>query len=247
MLNTNNPETIKQALLDFAQTINSSVLFPTLIPEAAPLVVSDPYAFAVATCLDRGAKADVIWTIPYYIKEQLGHLDPLRIYEMSIEELTEMFSHLPRRPRFVNDAPRTLKELTRIVVEECGGDASNIWVGKGVREVKRTFLSIHGVGNGIANMAVLLIEKAFPVHFEDLDRRYMDIKPDVHTMRVLYRLGVSDIQTEQATIDAARYLSPEYPGAVDGSLWYIGRSCCFAIAPKCNTCPVEFICVKRFD
>jgi hypothetical protein len=125
------------------------------------------------------------------MKNLLGHLDPHHIYQMSVEELVDLFARLPRRPPYVNDTPRTLKELTRIVVEECGGDASRIWMGKRASEVKGTFLSIHGVGPGIASMAVLLIEAAFPIHFDDLDRKDMDIKPDVHTVRVLYRLGVS--------------------------------------------------------
>lgn len=247
MENPNSPQKIKEALLDYAQTIDSAVLFPALTPEAASFVVSDPYAFAIATCLDRGAKADVIWTIPYYIREYLGHLDPSRIYKMSIDDLTIMFERLPRKPRFVNDAPRTLSELTQIVVEEYDGDVTKIWTGKSAREVKRTFQSIHGVGNGIANMAVLLIEKAFPIRFNDLDRVRMDIKPDVHTMRVLYRLGVSDNLSEQEAIDAARFLSPEFPGAVDGALWYIGRSWCYATTPKCSACPVEFVCIKQIN
>jgi len=247
MLNSDDLERVRQALLDCGQAFDSAELFPTVIPEAAPLVVSDPYAFAIATCLDRGAKAELIWTIPYDIKKLLGHLDPHRIYQMSLEELAGLFVRLPRRPRYVNDAPRTLKELTRIVVEECGGDASKIWKGKHASEVKRTFRSIHGVGPGIASMAVLLIEAAFPIRFDDLDRRHMDIKPDVHTIRVLYRLGVSQAMTEQAAVGAARRLSPEYPGALDGSLWNIGRTWCHATAPNCFECCVESICAKRID
>jgi hypothetical protein len=137
----NGLERIRKALIDCSQSFNSADLFPTVIPEAAAFVVSDPYAFSIATCLDRGTKADIIWTIPYDIQQFLGHLDPHRIYQKSLEELADLFAHLPRRPRYVNDAPRTLKELTRIVVEECGGDASNIWKGKRASEVKRTFLS----------------------------------------------------------------------------------------------------------
>lgn len=238
-------EDIRQVLFDCSQNFDSAVLFPTVIPEAAPLVVSDPYAFCIATCLDRGTKADIIWTIPYDIQHFLGHLDPHRIYQMSLEELADLFAHLPRRPRYVNDAPRTLNYLTRIVVEECSGDASNIWRGKRASEVKRTFLSIHGVGPGIASMAVLLIEAAFQIRFDDLDRRNMDIKPDVHTIRVLYRLGVSQAMTEQAAVAAARGLNPEYPGAVDGPLWNIGRTWCHAIAPRCSVCCMEPVCAKR--
>lgn len=246
MTRSDDLEDIRQALFDCSQNFESDVLLPTVIPEAAPLVASDPYAFSLATCLERGTKADIIWTIPYDIQQYLGHLDPHRIYQMSVDELADLFAHLPRRPRYVNDAPRTLKELTRIVVEECRGDASNIWKGKRASEVKRTFMSIHGVGSGIASMAVLLIEAAFTIRFDDLDRKNMDIKPDVHTIRVLYRLGVSQAMTEQSAVEAARRLNPDYPGAVDGPLWNIGRTWCHALAPKCSLCCMERVCAKRF-
>ena len=156
---------IYRALMDFSAAQNPAFLFPTMVPEAASLIVTDPYAFAIATCLDRGTKVEIIWTIPYYIKNHLGHLDPFKIHRMSLEELAEMFRQLPHRPRFVNDAPRTLKELTNIVVGECEGDTSKIWMDKHAAAVKRTFQSIHGVGEGIANMAVLLIEAGLPGSF----------------------------------------------------------------------------------
>jgi len=157
-----------------------------------------------------------------------------------------LFSRLPKRPRYINDAPRTLQELTRIVVEECDGDAANIWRGKRAAEVNRTFVSIHGVGTGIANMGVLLIEAGFGVRFSDLDRKHMDIKPDIHTKRVLYRLGVSEEETDEAAIAAARKLHPEFPGELDGALWEIGREWCFASNPDCANCPMMRSCLQRF-
>jgi len=234
---------LTNALLAYGKTLSSAVLFPTVIEEAAQFVTRDPYAFCIATCLDRGAKADIIWTIPYDIKNLLGHLDPHQVYKMSLTEITALFDHLPRRPRYVNAAPRTLQELTRIVVEECNGDASRIWKGKSAAEVKWIFRSIYGVGPGIANMAVLLIEKAFLVRFED--RANMDIKPDIHTKRVLYRLGASFAETEEAAIEATRRMNPEYPGIVDGALWYVGRTWCSPTCPNCVDCPVSGVCAKR--
>ena len=47
---------------------------------------------------------------------------------------------------------------------------------------------VYGVGNGISNMAVRLIESMYDFRFPDLDYSRMDIKPDVHTTRVLYKL-----------------------------------------------------------
>ena len=190
-MNKENIGQIRDLLLSYSVGMDPQVLFPTLEPEASKLVIDDPYAFAIAVSLDRGTKADLIWTIPYYIKTDLGHLDPSKIYQMSISDLESLFQRLPKKPRYVNAAPRTLQELTILVVEEFDQDAAQIWEGKTAGQVKRTFQSIYGVGEGIANMSVLLIEAAYPIRFNDLERTRMDINPDVHTMRVLYRLGVS--------------------------------------------------------
>ncbi len=70
---------LTRSLLDFGETIPTSDLFPTVVQEAAEIVSNDPYAFSIACCLDRGSKADIIWTIPYDIKNDLGHLDPFKI------------------------------------------------------------------------------------------------------------------------------------------------------------------------
>ena len=233
---------ITNTLLRHGKTISSQVLFPTVIPEASNIIANDPCAFCIACCLDRGTKAEIIWTIPYDMQKTLGHLDPQRIYTMTMGQLEGLFKRLPRRPRYVNDAPKTIQDLTRFVVEKCNGDASLIWKGKKAIQVHRIFDSFHGVGPGIASLAVLLIEQAFPVRFEDRDN--MDIKPDVHTVRVLYRLGVSDDITPESALEASRRMNPEFPGIVDGALWDIGRNWCFSINPNCSKCPVSGVCAK---
>jgi endonuclease-3 len=234
---------ITDALLEYGKTIPPEVLFPTVSPDAAEIVTHNPYAFCIATCLDRGTKAEIIWTIPFDIRNDLGHLDPFKINQMSLDDLADLFVRLPRRPRYVNDAPRTVKELTRIVIRECDGDASLIWIGKKAIQVQRTFDSVHGVGRGIASMAALLIEKAFSIQFEDPEN--MDIKPDVHTKRVLYRLEASVAETEEAALEATRRMNPAFPGKVDGALWEIGRRWCRPTNPDCKNCPVKTVCMKR--
>jgi endonuclease III len=164
---------------------------------------------------------------------------------MTPNELAELFERLPRKPRYVNDAPKTIRDLTRIVVDDCEGDAFNLWKGKPAAEVNHTLMSLHGVGPGIASMGVLLIEKAFGVLFSDLDRRRMDIKPDVHTVRVLYRLGVSEANTTAAAIATTRRMNPSFPGELDNPVWVIGRKWCRAFDPICHECPMNEVCLKR--
>ncbi len=165
---------------------------------------------------------------------------------MSLDDLAALFEGLPRKPRYVNDAPRTVHELTRIVVLECGGDASGLWVGKAAAETKRTLQSIYGVGPGMASMALLLIERAFDTHFPESERHAMDLKPDVHTTRVLYRLGVFGVMTEQAAVQAAREVNPSFPGEIDAVLWDIGRSWCYAEKPARRQCAMKTVC-QRVD
>jgi hypothetical protein len=205
-------------LLDLGERIEPAELFPSIVPEAAQLVATDPYAFALATFLDRQMPAQIIWTIPYDLKTRLGHLDPYLIDRMSSQESLDLVRSLPRKPRYLLDAPRTIKDITRIVVAEFGGDASRIWVGRTGQQVRETFRRVHGVGPGISSMAPLLVEKAFGVEFTDLDRSGLDVKADVHVMWVLYRLGVTLAQIETAALEATRQMHPAYPGALDAPL-----------------------------
>jgi endonuclease III len=239
-----DPVIITHKLLEFGETIDPKELFPVVVPAAAEFTFDNPYAFSMAISLDRQTKADIIWTIPYDIFVYLGHLDPNRFYKMSLDEIANIFSRLPRKPRFVNDAPKTVKDLTQIVVDEFKGDASLIWKDKRAIRVKNTFSRIYGVGPGIANMSVLLIEKAYGIRFSDLDRPGMDIKANVHTMRVLYRLGVSRDRTEQDALDATRHMHPEYPGELDAPLWIIGRKWCNPGYPNCIECPMNGTCQR---
>ncbi len=231
-------------LLAFGETVDPLDLFPTLVPEAANLALSDPFAFALATCLDRGTKADIIWTIPYWLKERLGHLDPKRLAAMDDAAITDVLRSLPNRLRYMDAAPRTIREISRLVANDLGGDASRIWCGRTAAEVRDRFLGIYGVGDGIANMAVLLLEKGYGLRFDDLDRPHMDIKPDVHTVRVLHRLGLASSTSTADAIAAARRAHPAFPGALDAPLWQLGRTWCSARAPRCGECAMARSCAK---
>jgi endonuclease III len=235
---------IRDKLIDLSKNGDSEELFPTLHPDASKLVHSNPYAFCVATCLDRGTKAEIIWTMPYWITQITGHFDPNRFYELPIEEITSIFLRLPKKPRYINAAPYTFLSITKKIVEEYAAEANQIWENKKAIDVKRTFMNVYGVGNGIANMAVLLIEKMYKIKFSDLDHSRMDIKPDVHTMRVLYRLGVSAGIQEDEAISAARFLNPAFPGEIDGALWLLGRKWCAATTPDCGQCPMLEVCPR---
>jgi endonuclease III len=239
-----NVARVVPALLEYGRTIDPADLFPASEPLAAKLITGDPYAFLLAACLDRGTKVEIIWNIPYDIKSNLGKLDPFEIGGLSISDLEELVTMLPRKPRYINDAPRTIRDLTSIVCHDCDGDARSIWRGKSSKAVRSTLFRIHGVGPGIANMIPLLIEKAFGEEFADLDHAAMNIKPDRHTVRVLFRLGLSESMTTEAALNAAKAGNPSFPGKLDPPLWLIGRKWCFPVNPRCGNCPMDAVCPK---
>jgi endonuclease-3 len=95
-------------------------------------------------------------------------------------------------------------------------------------------------------MIVLLLEKHFKIHFTDLDHRTMDVKPDVHVIRVFLRMGFIDNPSANEALKAARELNPEFPGALDGPLWRIGKQWCKPFDPLCSSCIVNSVCPKNF-
>jgi endonuclease III len=232
------------AILRYKDVFRQEELTPAKCPEAVQLIHENSFAFISACCLDRGTKAEIIWTIPFWLSQLVGHYDPLRFHPMNLSQITSLFDRLPQKPRYTNAAPRTFQEICRVVVEEFSGKAENIWKNRRSVDVKRTLLSVYGVGIGIANMTLVLIESEYQISFSDIDHASMDIKPDVHTMRVLYRLGISPAINSESAIIAARQISPSYPGAIDGPLWSIGRKWCHPLIPECRTCPLANDCGK---
>ena len=233
---------VRDRLLEFAKSIPPDELMPTLASGAAELVAENPFAFILAVALDRGTRAEIIWTIPYWIREELGHLDPARLAQMTSEQILEVLSRIPRKPRYMRDAPQTILEVARLVSNQFAGNADLIWRDRTAQEVKRDLRSIHGVGEGIASMAVILLQRCRNVRFPDWSN--MDVKPDVHVQRVLYRLAVAPGMSEGEALRAAANLNPEYPGALDPSLWVIGRRWCKDNAPFCSDCIMNDLCPK---
>ena len=239
-----NKDRLVELLLKLDDEIDRSEFFSTVVPEASAFALSNSYAFILATCLDRGGRSEIIWTIPYDLRAELGHLDPRVISRMTEEELGSVIRRLPHKPRYVHAAPRTILELSRLISDKYDGLANRLWEGRTAEEFRQELLGISGVGQGIANMAVQLIERVYGDQFANNNRSGLDIKPDVHTRRVLYRLGVIDQVEDDMAIKGARLLYPKCPGKLDASLWYIGHTWCSASSPMCHYCRVSTMCHK---
>jgi endonuclease III len=239
----NREKLINKVLIEYSKKLNIKDLCPAKEEGAIELIITNPYAFCIAMCLDRGTPTEIIWTIPYNIYRILGHLDPERLYSYTFEDWERLIEQLKYKPRFKTAARRTLYELTKLIVEKYYGNAAKIWEEKTAIEVIKTFDKIYGVGPGIANMAVLLIEKAFNIQF--LDKENINIKADTHTVMIMYRLGLIKELNEKLAVKKAKELNPSFPGIIDQPLWHIGKHFCFKKEPKCNECPLNQYCEKQ--
>ena len=212
-------------------------------PESNELVASNPFGFLVAVAFDRGMPWQKAWQIPVEIHRK-GFLDPRLLAEMPQSELADLLDSLPIRPRYgTTQGARTLSDAARLVNEEFDGDASAIWNDASPKEASVTLQKIHGVGSGIASMATRILYDDFGC-FRGQEHQ-IDVKPDVHVLRVFQRAGLIDSKSEKEAVAAARRLSPDFPGRLDWPAWRIGQLWCHAARPDCAACWLATVCPRH--
>ena len=235
-------DAIREILLNDVKTkIDIRELCPAETSNATTLVLEDPYAFLIACCLDRGTKVETIWTIPYDLRQKLGALDIVDIAATTPRHLDAVIRSLPQRPRWANDAPRTILDLSRMIRDRFDARAENMWNDRSPAQFEGDLRSIHGVGRGIASMTTNLLIRRYDNVFSN-DLHTVDIKPDIHTRKVLYRLGIAANDSDITAVEAARQLNPPFPGALDGPLWWVGRQWCHRSTPDCEACALVHRC-----
>ena len=211
--------------------------------ETQRLIEDKPFAFLIAVAFDRNMPWEKAWRIPTEIDRQ-GCLDPALLASKDEKELIGLLKGLAVQPRWgAAEGARTLSDAARLVRERYGGDAGAIWKGASPAEVEKTLQEIHGIGPGIASMATRILHDDFGC-FRGQERQ-IDVKPDVHLVRVFRRLGIIDDDSKNEAIRAARCLNPEFPGELDWPAWRIGKRWCRPKEPDCAQCPLTGVCAKR--
>ena len=236
------PKAVVERLKEYGQTRADSD-WSELDVETRRLIRRNPFAFLIAVAFDRGMPWQRAWRIPTEI-DRKGLLDPERLASKSENELVELLDGLAVRPRYgAKHGARTLSDAARLVWERFGGDAGAIWKDASPAEVEKTLQEIHGLGAGIASMATRILRDDFDC-FRGQERQ-IDVKPDVHVVRVFRRVGIIDGDSANEAIRTARRLNPEFPGALDWPAWWIGQKWCHPKDPDCARCPLTEECAKR--
>jgi endonuclease III len=212
-----------------------------------------PHAFVLACLMDTGVNAEVAWTIPYRVYKTLCTFEIKSLYEIPAEEYVHMFSGERKWHRYPARSARFFYNGVHKIIDNdfMNGEASKIWSGRpSSRNAVLRFMDFNGSGFKVANMALNILYRHFGIEFADYSS--IDIAPDVHTMRVFQRLGLTPFVANREiariyTICRARELHPEFPGIVDSLCWQVGRDYCSPTQPKCDSCPLNGFCERRID
>ncbi len=213
----------------------------SLPKDIGDLLFTNPFAFLVGSAFDRGMIWQNAWEIPYWIHRK-GKLDASILATVGEPGLQHLLESLPVKPRYGCVAgARTLSDAADLVIRfDPGGDANAIWDRVSPSEVQKRLEAVHGIGPGIAHMIIRILRDDWG-KFEGSEHE-IDVKPDVHVMRVFKRTGLTRSENEREAVEAARRLNPTFPGELDWPAWNIGQRWCRPSRPLCGGCPLTAVC-----
>ncbi|MFW5865359.1 MAG: hypothetical protein ACOCUE_04765, partial [Candidatus Izemoplasmataceae bacterium] len=214
--------------------------------EAAKLVTdldNHPEAFFLGCIMNRQIRAERAFAIPKRIFDYYGTLDFNALSKVSLNDWIKFFE-TEKIHRLNKDMAQVVFLAIRKVNHEYEGHVERIWNETADAEVIISRLkSFHGVGDKIATMITNILLRDFKLPITNLKK--LDISTDVHVLRVFKRLGLIEDRTDiKGATEMAQKLSPEFPGIVDATTWYIGREYCFETNPRCHECPLDKYCKK---
>jgi uncharacterized HhH-GPD family protein len=134
-------------------------------PQADQLISNDPLALLIGMVLDQQIPLERAFSAPRDLEERLGgKLDAATIASMGPGELAAIFAERPALHRFPASNAERVQQLCRIIVEDYGGDPTQIWKGAtSGAELLRRVKALPGFGEQKAKIFVALLGKQLGV------------------------------------------------------------------------------------
>ncbi len=130
-------------------------------PKACELLAQDPFALLVGFAIDQQVTVMKAFAGPYVLKERAGTLDPKKLAQM---DLGPIFAEKPAIHRFPGSMAERVRELSAVVAEEYGGDASRIWKdAKDTDDLRRRIAALPGYGEMKIKSLSAVLAKQFGV------------------------------------------------------------------------------------
>lgn len=178
----------------------------------------DPYKVLISCILSLRTKDETT-------KEAFRRLferaqTPQEMLKLSEKEIAELIYPVG----FYNTKAKTIKEISRKLVEEYGGR---------VPDQIEELLKLKGVGRKTANLVVI----------EGYNKPGICV--DTHVHRISNRLGWVKTKTPDETEKRLREILPkQYWQMINRLFVSFGKNVCKPISPLCSRCPLEDICPK---
>lgn len=207
-------------------------------------ILSNMNAFLIGLISDQSVKAEIAWSLPYKLKERLGHFDIFKIATMiSIEQLTMVIKQKPALHRYPGNIAKYIIAACQMIIEKYDGDAKNIWSHRETAsQIIERLEEFSGIGHKKAALGCLLLVRDLEIDIADKEN--IDIAYDVHIRRICLRLGMAKEDTIEEITKVGKIIYPEFPGRLTSTFWAIGRDICRPQNPLCMQCPINQFCRK---
>ena len=211
-------------------------------------------SFLLGVMLDRNVVAQRAWDAGKWINKSLGRRKNVAAVWENLQSMEprrlEGFMRYGYRGRAFHRHYKRMASALRgcagTILNKYKGDPRKIWnVQRNVGKVVDDLQQLSGIGPALSRMAVLILVRDHGLLGGKKALKDLDIKPDIHVMRVFKRAGLIEKNgSKKDAIAAARKFAPRFPGALDPPAWEIGRSWCRPSNPKCDDCPIGSVCPR---
>jgi uncharacterized HhH-GPD family protein len=133
-------------------------------PAANKLLETDPYALLIGLVLDQQVKMEKAFGGPYELKRRLGHLEVRKIAAMDPDQLNVVFRERPALHRFPGSMAGRVQALSKVIVDEYGGDAGSVWTAaRDGDDLAARIKRLPGFGDMKVKILVAILAKRFGV------------------------------------------------------------------------------------
>jgi uncharacterized HhH-GPD family protein len=134
-------------------------------PDADALLGESALALLIGMVLDQQIPLEWAFKGPHTLSQRLGRdLDAADLARRDPDELAKVFATPPALHRFPGSMAGRVQELCRVIVEQYGGDAANVWAGaKDGAELLKRIEALPGFGKQKAKIFVALLGKQMKV------------------------------------------------------------------------------------
>ena len=115
--------------------------------DADQMLREDANAILFGLLFDQRVLAETAFCGPLKLKQRLGHFDMQRLADHDPDDFKVIFAESPAVHRFTNTMADRTQAVARILADEHGGDAANLWAdGADLKTIEKRIQALPGFG-----------------------------------------------------------------------------------------------------